>query len=418
MRRLLRDNLPLRRSLVMPDYRVDAVLPWVYGRVTLSPIPLDADGLEYLVADHPIVGVTAVRVAAVETSGWALSQRLDGTGHEVSVLRLAQAPADGATVAADVIGRRHPVTGAALEHPADIAADLLRACGWTVDDAAFDAMRDAHPAMMLGGLLTESQPLRTAVSAVIACAGAGWAADPLCCWIPGEGDPVATLTPALLDSASAEASSEDLVTRLVVTFDYDWSAGTAAQSLTLEAPDAIERHGELESSLDLPWIRTARDALAVATAWLEARARPTWTITLTARPGTDLAPRDVLTLAHPWIPAGPAQITRITAGEASRAITLTRPAGDVPRVALVGRGARIGDSGVEPLKVEYKDGVATFTILTELGEPLAGATVTLDEMETRISDRFGRVQFRTTRGAHSLLIVASGYEPMDLGVTV
>ena len=53
---LLTDKLPLRRASDLPNYRTDAadkLLPWVFGRATLAPVPLDLVGAEWLVADHP-----------------------------------------------------------------------------------------------------------------------------------------------------------------------------------------------------------------------------------------------------------------------------------------------------------------------------------------------------------------------------
>ena len=63
--------------------------PYFFGFV-LSPVPLDVAGQEWLVADHPIVGIERVTVDGKPTTGWQLQQRLDDTGHPIAVLRLAQ----------------------------------------------------------------------------------------------------------------------------------------------------------------------------------------------------------------------------------------------------------------------------------------------------------------------------------------
>ena len=121
--RLLSDPLPLRVAADLPRYRTEAaarVLPWVYGRVTLSPVPLDDAGLEWLVADHPVVAVEAVRSAGKALDGWQLVQRLDETGRAIATVRLTRAPE--AELAAQVVGRRDDTSGALLEHPAAIAA--------------------------------------------------------------------------------------------------------------------------------------------------------------------------------------------------------------------------------------------------------------------------------------------------------
>jgi hypothetical protein len=73
------------------------------------------------------------------------------------------------------------------------------------------------------------------------------------------------------------------------------------------------------------------------------------------------------------------------------------------------------DAGI---RVAYRDGVATFTVLDFAGDPLANASVTLDGMLTRTTDRLGTVQFTTSRGLHGLLVVAAGYASMELDVNV
>lgn len=93
--RLLSDLLPLRVAADLPRYRADAarrVLPWVYGRVTLAPVPLDDAGLEWLVADHPVVAVESVRSAGKALDGWQLVQRLDETGRAIATIRLTRTP--------------------------------------------------------------------------------------------------------------------------------------------------------------------------------------------------------------------------------------------------------------------------------------------------------------------------------------
>lgn len=151
-----RDLLPLRVAADLPKYRADAasrVLPWVYGRVTLAPVPLDEAGLEWLVADHPVVAVDAVRSEGKALDGWQLVQRLDETGRAIATLRLTRAPES--ELAVQVVGRRDDTSGAVLEHPAAIAADLLRRCGWAPDADAFQGLRDDFPGMALGLVFAE-----------------------------------------------------------------------------------------------------------------------------------------------------------------------------------------------------------------------------------------------------------------------
>lgn len=416
---LLSDPIALRRSIVLPEYVADTILPWIYGRVTLAPVRLDAAGYEWLVADHPIVGVSRVLVGGLAVAGWQLIQTLDATGHAISKIRLTTAPKSGESVAVSVIGRRHAQTGAVLEHPADIVESLLEEHGWTVSADAFRVLRERFPGLSLGGVFDRATTLRAAVTTVLASVDAEWSAAPLLAWLSSQpAAPLWTATPALVDEASAESTHEDLATRLAVSFAQDWAAGAPAFSLLVAAPERIAEVGVLEATLDLPWVRTARDALAIASQILQRRARPSWTITLSVGDGGGLLPGDAVTLAHPWIPRGVATISRIARSADRYTITLILAAGSAPRIELVSRGERVETAGVDPLRVVYQDGVAAFTILNDLGDPLAGASVSLDGAETRTTDRLGQVQFTTTRGTHTLLVVAAGYAPFEMEVVV
>lgn len=421
MPRLLSDPLPMRRSTDLPGFRADRVLPWAYGRVTLAPVPLDDAGLEWLLADHPIVALHRVIAGGEALTGWQLVQRVDATGTAIATLRLTQAPKAGTSLAAEITGRRHPITGAALEHPADIAADVLRQCGWSVPIDAFRGLRDDYPGMALGLVFDADARLREAIAAIIEPLGALWTAQPLAARQAGPRAPVGTLDAIAADSISARADHTTLATVARVTFAHDWAAGQPRQALTLSAPEAIALYGRIEATLDLPAVRTARDALTIGAAILADRARPAWTITASAAESVvDAAIADTITLSHPWAPTGPAVVTAIErdAEQGTRGYTLTLPAGPAPRIVLERRSQAIDPAAPEPGTILYRDGTATFTITDDTGSPLAGAAVTLDGAETRNTDRTGRVQFKTERGPHTLTVFLAGYAPFELDVTV
>jgi len=190
----------------------------------------------------------------------------------------------------------------------------------------------------------------------------------------------------------------------------------------VQAPELLADQGEIAAELALPWVRTARDALALAEAALARRARPRWVISLSLAPDPDaetLLPGDSLTLADPWSPEGAALITRVeTDRTGALRLTAERPAGRAPRIELLGTSTLIDAARADPIAVSYRDGVATFTILTDLGDPLASASVTLDGSQTRTTDRSGQVQFTTERGLHSLLVTANGYAPLEMDVVI
>ncbi|HRD33523.1 MAG TPA: carboxypeptidase regulatory-like domain-containing protein, partial [Rhodocyclaceae bacterium] len=193
----------------------------------------------------------------------------------------------------------------------------------------------------------------------------------------------------------------------------------ARGALTLTAPDAVALYGPVSITLDLPAVRTARDALAIGSALLARRAQPMWSIELTVPDRLALAPGDTVTLAHPRVPQGAALVlsTAHDRARGTRTLSVELPAGTAPRIELTRRASAI-DAAVNRDTVTYRDGVASFTVTDDNGAPLAGASVTLDGIETRETDRFGQVQFRTPRGAHTLTVVARGFAAFTLEVIV
>jgi hypothetical protein len=424
--RLLSDSLPLRVAADLPAFRTEAarrVLPWAYGRVTLAPVPLDAAGYEWLVADHPVVAVERVTVAGAATEGWQLVQRLDDTGHPVAVLRLTQPVSEASALAVQLVGRRHPTTGAALEHPAEIAADVLRQCGWSVPPDAFQGLRDDYPGVTLALVFDAAQRVREAVASVIEPLGAIWFASASTLFARrdtvGSSTAVrATLDARSLDDVHASASASALATVARITFAHDWAVGRPRSAMTLEAPEAIEAYGRIEVDMAMPAVRTARDALAIGTARLGDLARPRWEVSGRCRADTGIAVGDTVALDHPRIPAGYA-VVRSTARAADElSITATLLATGAPRVTLTQRGNAVDAATAQPAPVTFRDGVATFTITDEAGNPLAGAAVTLDGADTGNTDRLGQVQFRTARGTHTLTVYMAGYAPFEMDVIV
>ena len=418
---LMTDSLPLRRVTELPKYRTDTAgvyLPWVFGRATLAAIPLDAEGVEWLVADHPIVGVDKVVVAGKETSGWQLQQRLDETGKAVSVVRLTQ-PSQSGPVAVSVVGRKHPVTGALLTTPGDIVREIMRLCKHVEPNDAWAGLNESYGQVELGLVFTAPEPLRSAIASVIEPLNAiwrpGWAAP------KQPGTPTMTLSNENCETVSARMDNTTLATSVRVAYNYDWASGAPRGTLVLNAPEAQERWGELVLDLELPTVRKARDALTFASARLADGARATWTVTASveARVGKVLA-GDTVKMDHPHAPTGLAIVTAVAHDreESMLQITATMHTESSPVVVMARRNSAVDLSSPSDPVTSYRDGVATFTIYDESGEPLANASVTLDSMYTSSTDATGKVQFKTPRGPHTLLVEASGFASFEMDVDV
>lgn len=417
---LYSDNLPLRRVEDLPQYSAEAAgraLPWVFGRATVNPVPLDLAGAEWLVADHPVAGIDRVTVAGLPTQGFQLVQQLDATGAPISVMRLAQPTTQ--PVAVTVAGRRHPQTGALLSKPAEIVRELMRLCGHTEPRDAWAGLDEHYGQTDLGLVFGDEITLRAAIAAVVEPLGAmwrpGWAAR------RAPGLPVATLDLSNVESISARADNTTLHTTARVAFAFDWAANGARSAMNLAAPQAVAVWGDLPMQIDLPAVRTARDALAIGSARLAAAARACWVVDaeVSERVG-ELREGMTVEVAHPHAPAGLAVLTSVTRDRERGSYTLKGEmyASTAPRVEMVRRGSALVATPTQSAQVTYRDGVATFPILDDAGQPMAGAAVTLDGLYTANTDAQGLVQFRITRGTHTLLVRKPGFKDREFDVSV
>lgn len=412
---LLSDRFPLRRSTALTEYRNDVWLPWAYGRVTVPGVEINSAGTDFLLADHAIVGVLSVKVDGAETNAWELDQRIDDTGKVQAVLRLGTKPE---RLAVTIAGKPDPYTGALLEHPADIAADILAECGWTVPAMAFDALRADLDDVEIAGLINTAQSLRAVITGIMHSVDADWSAAPLKAWTWTSAEPIATIDHRNCPNAEAVSQHDDVFNTLNLTYGTDYAQNAPTGALTLRALDVLADQGEIVSTLNLPWIRRTRDALRIGSQVLQRRARAQWAYSLPLPRTLSIAPGDVLDIQHPWLPALPAFAVGADIDEDGQRIDAIAWTGHVPTIEVVGRGALVDADASEQISITYVDGVATFTILDELGAPLAGAQVTLETVATRVTDQNGRAQFATPRGVYTLLISASGFEDQEMEVEI
>ena len=408
----LSDPVPLRETSVWPGYDQIAVIPRVYGRARIAPLRYSEAGTVYVLADHPLAGVDAVTLDGSPVSGWRWRNGGDVTGHAVAFLELPEAPDTSADLAAEVRG----LDG----NPAAIVADL-----YPRDDLQDFAIYCRNNNLILGGSLAEKTTVRAAIQFVLDQVGCVWSAG-----LPGfalpfpppAADPThATFAALDLADWTAEAELSDLVTRVTVPFAWDYAAGKATQSLVLEAKTASAAYGVRESELALPWVTTARQALATATAWLQWRARPLWRLSATV--GVEwaaLQPGGWIGATHPRLPqSGRYVLTDVDPGYGRGAVTLAAeaPAGAAPAVTIIRQS-----SAFEPIQTSYTlspggDSV-TVTITDETGQPLPGAKVWIDGQGPQTADTAARIRFRATPGDHVLHVEADGRTAVDTTLTL
>lgn len=413
MIRPLSDPVPLRDTSAWPGYDSIEIIPRVYGRATVGALRYSETGTTLVLADHALQGVDAVTVAAGEAlDGWRWRNGADVTGHAVSFLELPKALDTGVDITADVRG----LSG----NPADIIADI-----YPRSDLQDFRIWCENQGLILGGALDTKMTIRAAISFVLNQVGAAFSAG-----LPGfalsfppiAGGPLhAEFGPLNLASWSAECSLSDLVTRVTVPFDWDYAAGQARQSVVLEALTASARHGVRESELALPWVKTARQAVVTATAWLQWRARPLWKFQFeTGVQYRSLRPGGWISMTHPRLPvSGDVVVMDVDPGYGRGAVSITAqaPAGWPPAVTLVGQSGAF-----DPISTEYTinagGDVATVAITDENSNPLPGAQVWVDGKGPITADAEAKVRFQATPGTHVLRIEADGRTAVTTEITL
>lgn len=426
--RPLSDNLPLRTSAVWGGWRDVRVLPWGWGRVTLTPIQYSGDQRVFFLLDHPIAGVDEVRRDDVATPAWEWRNAVDSTGRAVSFVELAQPLAEGERLAVTLRGRLHPQNGRLLQTPAeilfDVLANLARApVAWP----DLDDFRTETADLVLGGLLADnSVSIRAAVDQIMQSTGAAWsAAMPgiALAWPPLADDAAPALRVDRLTAAGtpqAEAVAAGLVTVLRVLYDYDHAAGRYRRAIQLRAPEAVRDYGELEMEWPAPWLRTPRQAEALGQRMLGWLARPRWRQSW-QQPWADVATGAWVRLDHPLMPVtGRHRLlsARLNLSRASLEASVEAPVGPSPQVETMRLSEAFAPVIQPGITVEVAGSEIIFTARDDQGQPLPGARVTLDGGAARIADSAGRVSFPVQRGRHVLLIEAQGYPPAEAVVVV
>lgn len=233
----------------------------------------------------------------------------------------------------------------------------------------------------------------------------------------------ATFSRKTIDSVSAVSSQEDLITVLRVLFDYDYGQGTFRRAVQLEAGESIKRYGRIEKEIQAYWLSSFRAAVQMGEKQLKYYSRPKWDVSFISNLDyADISSGEWVVLEeHPLLPiSGRVLVINapldLSVGEAS--FTVEKVVGNLVAIEVTKLSEAFEPEVLEGLTITYKDGVATITILNELGESLGGASVMLDGETVRTTDSLGRVQFTTTRGKHRLLVEATGYAPLEFEIEV
>lgn len=426
----LSDRMPLRDSTVWGSYKDKETLPLVYGRATVRPVPYDNSSTIYVCADHVCQGVDSVVVDGVDIAAYEFRNDVDDTGHAVAIVELADPLPFGADLVVELRGRMHPDTGALLTNPAFVLWDLLaNVVGVPIEIADLDQFR-AETAMIgieLHGVINDAgRSVRSQVDEICSSIGAAWSAamPGIARLYPPVGTsgvvdpPFASFCASTAAGLTARSSQADIVTALRVLYDYD--GGKPRRAVQFQAPEAIEEYGVIERELEARWLRSSRQAIDLGTRVLGYKSQPVWQISWSAN-GIAIPPGVYVDMDHPRSPVQGAMLimdAEVNVSSFTSHVVAEVASGSAKEVVMTTISTAYGPEISAGATVVYQAGVATFTITDDNGRPIVGAQVTMDGVQTHTTDNGGRVQFEAGRGDHVLYVEASGYQPLEIEVSI
>lgn len=418
---LLTDDLPLQLSTQIGAFAEAVPLAQRYGDLRRTRFKLiRMTSTKYIAAGHPMKSITRAFAGNLQTKAFDTFVESAG-GVTYQVVEFAAPVPIGTDCFASGEGKLNATTGALIENPADIMADLLLIAGRT--DPWFGQLRAEASAasITLAGSFDTVEPIRTALDRVIdSCGGI---------WCPG----MSRLYPAPFEGFRIDLdqfNAHDLVVSASITdtadiarvaFDYDDAEGKNQSFIQLEA--SPQRYGGKVVDVALPLVRSAGTAEAIGRRVLGWYAGLRCDVNLNTDAGEFVRPGTwALLSSHPQWPFDDDPMLMITTALRSRTLNTARVTAEAllstPTITLTKHSLGSDSIGTGGVEVEVRNGFATFTLLDNDDKPLVGAYVSLDGAAPKKTDGQGQVVFTTTAGAHELAVEAAGFLPYTIGVTL
>lgn len=423
-------NLPLRTSAAWGLFGDVETIPHRYGRNRGRALRYDNTGRRYVWADHASERITAVYVDGQLSRAWVWRNAQDVTGRPVTLIELSQ-PTTG-EVSAEGFGKINAGTGARIDNPADIIADILvQIAGRASPELTWLGYEASRLGIACAGTLDDADAsIQSAVSDLCTSIGAMWAsrARRFARIYPGglfEGGTVTDesgATMGMADVIEVTTDITDIINAVVVQFDY--RDGKPSQTIELDCPDSIARFGRREKRIESPWVADARVANAVAERLLTYRAEPSWQYRADQLRG-DVRTLDVIHWDGATVLPEPDSAIVLSAeydpGTDRSAIRFERLTTTGAALRLVRQGSLIEAEQVTQVSVQTQGDQRRIQIKAENGAPIAKAKVLLDGTITRYSDAGGWVVFpvhATPPGIHTLTITTEAGETLTMSLLI
>lgn len=413
-------DIPMRTSADLGTFRDVETLPIRYGRnVPGKLISINQARTLWLWADHASLAIRSVTIDGQLTDGWSWRNDTDANGRAITVVQTVEQIDDGDDMVAVGDGALDADTGALLVNPADVARDLCRLAGLTVDRSDFASYRAECLArnLELSGTV-EGGSLQSAMTRIAESTHSAFARQ-LAGYLrllPLSAAASATISPDAVLRADLDG---DIATRLRVRYGVEEKG--PRRSIEVRAPAVEVRYGIKSLDADLPLIRDDRSAADVASRMLGQLSRPAYRVQCKRQlrewlPG-EVATVSVLALGI----SGSAMVQASQIGERASSPTLLLHVGTAPAISLVTVSQAYTPEPYAGATVATQGTNRIITITDDTGRPIVGAACTLDGSLTRTSDGAGRVSFPANvmpSGAHRILIESSGMQSQTVTVVV
>lgn len=420
---LLTEPLNLRKSSQLGTFSEEAWLPQRYGDLRKTRFKLiRLSPTRWLAAGHSMPSITSVYVDGLKTTAFAFRTKAVGEIIYTEVELGAAAPLN-AEVTASGIGKLHGTTGALIENPADIAADIMLLAGRV--DPWWGQLRSECSALSLtlAGSITEPGKVQEHIDTVVDSAGGMWCAGMAQLYpLPIGGDTfVLPLTKFQVHDLAVTTSLIDTADTLKLSYAYDEAEGQAKSFVELAANP--RRFCGMAAEVTLPMLRGAAAAEAVGRRLLGRKAGERFDVAFATdatefiRPGTWVLVQD-----HPRWPFAGNPYVKIISSTIDRSAGFASVRGETvlstPRIDVIAHSIGLQNTGVGGIEITFGDGVATITIFDQDGAPFPKAYVSLDGGVPKVTDASGQVKFITVAGSHKVAVAKEGYGPAEQGFTL
>lgn len=416
---LLSERLPLKKTSALGAYKQDALLPWVYGDLSRSPVDLVwLDGNTYIAASWPCEAIVGVQIDNQETAGFESKILTDVQNNAYQAVVLSAPAPDGASVTATLRGKISKRTGAMMENPAEIIQDIYAQIGSTVNLNEFYNECNNED-LKIAGVINENITARAAINDVCESIGAIWTRK------------AARLYPAPVPieqsgtfqrydfrnvkNLKATASIQNAADGLRFEFDYVGASNEFGAYVELLSQPA--RYIK-QASRSAKWLRGSSAAVEVGARVLERLGGAMLRISF----DTDtmfIEPAQWAFIEHPLLPvADYIMVLSVNKSLSKNQVSVTAEMIlDRPHtIKVLNTAQRITPTQQAAVDVAVVDSLVTFTIKDANQLPIAGASAFLDGIGPRLSDAQGKVTFDYVRGAHILGVEAGGYVPFELEI--